>query len=397
MYRFNQYALFVSSGNYLSNQIISGGLLQIPRVQSSNFTLNFQREDLAYLNEASELVRMDNPVVDLTFEYLNTNGLAERSIGLITDGENSAFWNLNQEKNYYILVEDDFVDANLPNSSTARTIGIGNGILNGYSISASVGEIIKTTCSVQALNVSIFTGFSGITPAIDYRTANSIGNGVVVRNPSNQISAFSVNSADDVIAVGTKDLIMEFPSGSVFATVISGANACQLQNFTLAFSVGREIGKPLGFAYPTERRVNFPITVEVTAEAYLEQYQIASLNGISCADSGHDINILIKQPCSNLLALEFYLKGLKLESQQINTSVGSNFTTVSFNWKGLVGNLNNTGNNLLIKANQGSEYYTLESVTPISGFDANGDLFFSEQSFYRRRMSENDFYSGTYL
>jgi hypothetical protein len=397
MLRFSQHALFCSSGLYSSNQIVSGGVDQLSRVQSTNLSLSWPRIDETYLNESVERARNGRPNVNLTYEYLATAGYNEQIIGLVTDGVNSAFWNLNQEKNYFVLAKDAFTDANLDSGSSQKVIGIGQALLNGYSIAASAGDLVKTTCTLEALNLLMFTGNSGQNPAVVYQNGQSFSGGVVIPPAQNLVYSQSSNPANDIVALGAKDLIMEFPSGSVFGTLISGTNACQLQSFTLAFSISRNQAKPLGFAYPNERRVNFPIIVELSADAFLEQYQIDALNTQSCFDSGHNINILVKQPCSDLLALEFYLKGLKLDSQQINTSTQSNFSTVSFTWKGLIGNLNDSGNNVYIKANNGAEYYELESVTPISGLDVNGDFFFSEQSFYRRKLAENNFFSGSVI
>jgi len=140
-----------------------------------------------------------------------------------------------------------------------------------------------------------------------------------------------------------------------------------------------------------------PITVELTAEAVLNRNQIAQLNNISCLDSGHDINIILKQPCSDFMALEFYFKGMKLNSQQVSTNVNTQFSTVNFTWQGTIGNLNSSGTNLFVKANAGNEYYVLTSTSIITGVDSFGDLYFTEQQNYERRIVENMFFSGSYV
>jgi len=108
--------------------------------------------------------------VNLSFEYFSTAGQNERFIGLVTDGFTSAFRKLNEEKNYFISFEESDNDANFANTSNKTCLGIGNGVLAGYSFAASIGSLVKTTCTVEGLNITSYTGISGQNnPAIDYR------------------------------------------------------------------------------------------------------------------------------------------------------------------------------------------------------------------------------------
>jgi hypothetical protein len=87
------------------------------------------------------------------------------------------------------------------------------------------------------------------------------------------------------------------------------------------------------------------------------------------------------------------LRGLKLQSQHIKSSINE-FTTVSFNWETMVGNLNDSGNNAFIKGYDGTDYYSMDSVTYITGMNVDGDYSLVEQVAFTRNIVEQQFFSG---
>lgn len=394
MFRFLQQTLYCSSGTPETNQSISGGIIQLSRIQSVDLDISYNRSSQSYLNENVENILIERPFVNLSFEYLTNATRNERAVGFQVDGWHSAFWLLNNEKNFYISNENDVVDANLSSSSTKSVIGIGNALINGYSVSASVGDIFKSTITAQGLNAVSYTGNSGqLNPAINPITATQLSNLFSLTQASPLISTSSLNSANDLIAIGAKDLVMQFPSGSVFATVMTGTNGCLLQNFNLAFSIDRNDAKPLGAAYPTNRRITYPIHVTLSADAILNTYALDALTRVNCADSGYDLNIILMQPCTTSPAVEYRLRGLKLQSQHIKSAI-NDFTTVSFNWEAMVGNLNDSGNNVFIKGYDGTDYYTMDSVSYITGMNVDGDYSLIEQVAFTRNIVEQQFFSG---
>ncbi len=394
MFTFYQQTFYVSSGTPETNHQASGSIRQLSRVQSVTVDLQSPRTEFSYLNEQVENSLVLRPRIPFNFEYFVTAGLNERNLGLVTDGYHSAFWLLNREKDYFIQLENEHVDANFPNNSPKTVLGIGNALLNGYSIAASVGGLVRVTCSAEGLNINSYTGSTNqLSPAVDHATAELLTGLFTLPPADSQISNFSANTANDIRALGAKDLLLEFPSGSVFATSISG-DGCILQNFNLSFSIDRNESISLGEAYPSERRINPPIHVQLSCDAVMNNFNVAQLRALHCPDSGHDINILIKQPCSDELAIEFLLRGMKLESQNFGSTMDA-LNTVSFNWVGVVGDLNNSGQNVFINAHYGTIYYFMTSLEIISGVDVNGDFAaFEKVTFQRGGLSEHQFFSG---
>lgn len=386
--------MFVSSGVPGSDQYSSGTIFQISRVQSANLNINYNREDLEYLNETTEQAQINKPTINLSFDYISTNGNNERNIGLVTNGFNSIFYKLDNTKNFYLVKSqaNGAEDLNFDTGSIERQcFAIGNAYINNYSVSAAVNDFVKCTFGVEGQNLIFYTGVSGVKdPGLNPENGDQLTGLINIPLGTSQFPEFSLNSANDVSALSYKDIVMEFPEDSVFALYMSGANACHLQNFNLSFTITRESIKSLGSQYPINK-INYPIEFELSAEAFVEKYREESLRQIECIDTGHNINIYIKQPCSDFLAVEYYLKGLKLVSQEINTSVGQN-ASVSWRWRGVVpGNLRQSGTNVFMVANGGTESYEVNSYQDLNGVDQFGNPLFSQEIIWKRILNENFF------
>ncbi len=334
MFRFLQQAAFVSSGGPFSDQVSSGSIFQLSRVQNLDFDFDFPYSNEIYTNDGFSTQQIQRAVVNFSFEYLATAGLNERRIGFNLDQALvGAFTHLNNEKNYYFQSEDQTVDANFANSSPAHVIGIGHALLNGYSIAGSVGGLLRVTCAGQGLNAVIYTGTSGdYVPTINTETAEPIELPFILPAADSQLYTGDSNPANRITALGARDLLLSFPSGSAFATVISG-DGCILQSFNLAFSLDRNEARCLGHAYPSSRPVSGPIQVAFSVEAVLNQFNVARLSDLRC--DGHNIDLLVGQPCVGNEVFGFRLRDLRLESQSFSVNI-EGMQTVQFSWNGMV-------------------------------------------------------------
>lgn len=394
VYRYNIENLFVSSGKPGSDQLSSGTIFQISRLQSTNLNIDYNRENLEYLDETVNQIQIDRPIINLSFDYISTNGNNERNIGLVTNGFSSVFYKLNETKNFYLVKgqANSAEDLNFDTGSLQRQcFAIGNAYINNYSVSASVNDFVKCTFGIEGQNLIFYSGISGVEdPGVNIQNGSQLTGLINIPLGTDQFPEFSLNSANDVSALSYKDIIMEFPQDSVFALFMSGANACHLQSFNLSFNIPRTDIKSLGDQYPY-KPMDFPIEFELSAEAFVERYREESLRQIECIDTGHNINIYIKQPCSDFLAVEYYLKGMKLVSQEINSSIGQN-ASVSWRWKGVVpGNLRQSGSNFFMVANGGTEAYEVDSYHDIDGVDQFGNPLFLQEIVWKRILNENFF------
>ncbi len=60
-------------------------------------------------------------------------------------------------------------------------------------------------------------------------------------------------------------------------------------------------------------------------------------------------------------------------------------------WRGVISNVFDLSNNVLITAYGGNQQYVLDTVVPVSGFDQNGVFYYDTQFFYKLVVAENDF------
>ncbi len=330
MHRYFNEVLYVSSGTPLSDQISSGSVIQLSRVQSVDYDFEWPSNDVSYLDEGVNSQQIQRASVRLTFEYFPTAGENERRIGFLTDGVSAALSLLNQEKNYYYLYGPGEGEAiALATGDPREVMAFGNMVLNGYSIAAGVGDLLRATCMLEGLNCILHPGSSGEQiPAIDLETQEEYTGLFALQTPVNHIYNDTGNPSNNITALGAKDLEMRFPTGSAFATFISG-DGCILQSFNLAFSVDRIEARCLGHPYPKERRVAGPVQVELSVEAVLNSFQVAHLSDLRC--EGQDIDIIAYQPCNTGIAIAFGLKNLTLRSQNVVQSM-DDYSRVAFNW-----------------------------------------------------------------
>lgn len=399
MYLFNQNSLYVSSGNAFSAQNISGGILQLSRIQTVTYSTIWPHTEVNSLDLTSEYNDIASPYVDLIIEYLPVNGSMERMLGLVCDGENSALLNLNQGKNYFIQTEtykgDDAVQSN---SQSQNVVAISQCVLNNYSVSASVGGLMRATANLAGINILDQTGSQNQPlPIVNYIDGSLItGTGFLYSLPKStlQFTGVDENPADtDFIAVNAGQLLIEFPSGSTFASTLSGPLSCELQSFNLSISINRQANQEIGSVYPKSRLMTFPITVELTCSAFLEKYFADELQESFPCDSGIDANIIVLQPCSNLIAFEYNFNDLKLDSQEVTSAV-NNFTNISFKFTQKIGNLYDLNNNFYFFAGGGTEAWVVGEAFAVTGQNSAGEFFFQSGQNYQRVIVENIYYSG---
>lgn len=336
MYKYYNSALFISSGDSYSNQLVSGSINQLSRIQSIGVDVQKPTVNLVYTNLGGQSFAIEKPYINVSFNYLLADGANESYLGLNTNGTGNAIKDLDIEKNLYISFLGGAEEANGANYNNNSTIlSIGNAILNSYTLNAQIGGLAVATCEYQGLNAILQTGIPSNKqiPSInktDYSSYNANYNLPIGQTGQNPI-----------IALGAKDIVLEFPTGAGIFSTLSGSNSIILQSISFNCSINRnnikEIGKCL-----RERKMVFPIEYIFNASAFLDKFQISQLNNLICDSVNHDITVHFKKPCSELNSLSLYLKGVKLESENISLGISSTIP-VELQWKGYIYNLG-TGN-----------------------------------------------------
>lgn len=394
MFRYNTHSALISSGDITSLQTGDGDILQISRVQDCTIGFETPTDTITFLDTNIELVRLQVPTVNVTLEYLTTNGMNERNIGFVTNGTSGAFIKLDQERNFYFVAQQDRQDAAGGSLEARNVLAVGNALLQGYTFSAAVGDFARSTLNYSALNICVNEGSTGLNPALSYTDGSVLPGTYALPIITSQVTVNSPNPADDVTAIHSKDILLTFSSGAGMGVNLSGYYGCQLQNFNLSVSLERESAISMGQKYPASRSIVYPITIELQAEAHIDRFTKECLRQYFCDVEQHSVTITLKQPCSELVAFEIGLNNLRLANQSFVATIGE-IDVVNFTWQGVIRSAFDTGANLFITSYEGTELWIQESCFPVTGVDINGDFYFTSGCFYSKSFVENIFQYGT--
>ena len=354
-------AIFASSTGVSTLTAASHG---VRRVQSCNYNLAIQRQDI---NQFGELAAIDRLIlqeptvgVDLTY-YFEPTGFNERHLGLHTNtytlgaatGDStvadhalvdiiSGVGTFDQ-RNIFILTSAPGIDANDTglsamalqdasgfSSSYDGIIGIGNAFLTSWSLEASVGSIPTVSCAFEGQNI-VFTGdlSTSLTPTGVPNPAIVDGNdpGSTVSIPS---GAGLFDSALEIAAVRPGDVTLSLGSSGTDNKPMVGLTESDLkiQSATVAMSVNREPLRKLGKLFAFAREITFPVNCTMTVNAIVgasssqKLFSLLSANGdapkFNCVLTL--IGYLSGSATAKTAAIS--LKGAKLNSQNITSSIG---------------------------------------------------------------------------
>lgn len=337
-------SVFVSSGAADTDQTVSGSLRQLSRLQGWDWNTPYPVEMVTYLDAGSDAYESSHTPVNVDISYYHTNGRNEQYLGLIdTVGLNGNLTlNLEQEKNLYLVMENvpgvDAIGAPTGIFPSKSVIAMGQALMTTYNMNARVGGIIQSRVTMNCLTAYSYTGNVGNKiPAVNYQDGTQKTGLFVIPQAVSQydVNATGISNPLAASAISARDMIMVFAQDTPFGITFSGANECYLQGFDVTLSMDRRELKPLGSIYPPTRALHYPIRIDLSTDAIVNQYQKDQLDRIDCLGSGQSVYLIVKQPCSNMTLFGFYFDKLQIESQNFSTSIGQT-DTVSIKWKGLI-------------------------------------------------------------
>ena len=368
--------IYQSEAVYVSKNEIStseNDHKQLKRIQNVDYSFNIPRE---YINQYGQLGAIDaiviaSPTVSLNFSYYLTNldneanlgfyikrrsAIYTGSNGLITTEENGNLsgYCTNQESNfitnkltqesganYFIATSREGVDLNLENSISEKTIvGIGNTLINKYSIQAQVGQFPTVNIEAEGLNINSsfyksypineFSQDVGFPiPSVNtqngkplYLKEDGYYNLVKLNNPSPSTGEYEIN------ALRPSDINLNFnnlsPESSV-SNLNSDLHDVNLQSFSLSIDFNRQINQQMGYKFVNSRPIGYPIVATLNINALVNESQIFNL--IKNIDNSEGKSILIsinssKKPQQK--ALTFDLRNFLLTSESFISSVNDN-------------------------------------------------------------------------
>ena len=348
-------AIFASSTGVSTLTAASHG---VRRVQSCNYNLAIQRQDINQFGELAALDRLilQEPTVgvDLTY-YFEPTGFNEGHLGLHTNtyslgaatGDStvadhalvdiiSGVGTFDQ-RNIFILTSSPGIDANDTGSAAMALqssydgiIGVGNAFLTSWSLEASVGSIPTVSCAFAGQNI-VFTGdlSTAATPTGVPNPAIVDGNdpGSTVSIPS---GAGMFNSTLEIAAVRPGDVTLSLgSSGSDDKPAVGLSEAdLKIQSATVAMSVNREPLRKLGKLFAFAREITFPVNCTMTVNAIIgvqsSQKLFALVTGNGDSSKYNCVLTLTGYLSGSAVGkvAAVSLKGAKLNSQNITSSIG---------------------------------------------------------------------------
>jgi hypothetical protein len=271
-------------------------------------------------------------------------------------------------------------------------IAIGNGFITSYGINAAVGELATASVSVEASNIVFKNNISGgmANPAIDVNSTvgAKLGNSTSVDFTS---LTSSTNSSDhqvggeEVFALRPGDISIDFDASGYFSDYAakgdlqvggaklpgSGQTAgsdthVHVQSVSLDLPISRTPLTKLGSHFPFARKIDFPVTVTLSASALMADMADGALDTLICnAEQKRDIALVMKDRCGSGDAMTFVLRNAILDSESFSASIGDN-KSVDLTFSGQIGGANDSDNGVFCFTNMSSDpsYYQAFTPTP---------------------------------
>lgn len=327
LWQFNTAAAIAGSASPTSASFESIASQTLEGVQSAQFAIVLPHEDAFDWQGGGDQVAVQRPRAELNLTWLFASGVNEAAIGLVSSpsGTISALSAANDERNYYLLVNQDNLDAIGHVDPGSRVLALGQGVLTRYGFSAQVGQPSAANATIEGLNLLIQpSGSNQPLPALHKQGGSGLTGLYTLPVPSQTVSSY--------FEAAPASIVLTFATGCALGVLLSGQNACPVESFGFTVELPRTEMRDLGWAYPAARPVVWPAVIGIQATARLNQFQLDALNRPTCPDTGHAFAVGFKNSCSTQDAFAFQFNGAKLDSQSIGVSVGGGVAEVSLSW-----------------------------------------------------------------
>ena len=300
-------------------------IAQLHRIQSVSDTFDIPLEDVNQFGSTAALDRVLNtsPTPTMEFTYYVTDGHNENALGLPIDGSTSIAGGLldgtEDDKNYFALYTKQGTDAvGYTTTSEDFVIGIGNGFISSYSVSASVGGFMEASVSVEGSNYSVETADG----SIDVPAINPIDGSAIAQTYTLPVASTGTSAMPTVIKKG--DIAITGLPSDLLGVDLSQAN---IQSFSVSVDFPREALERLGSDFVFARPLQTPITATVSMD-----FAVSELVEGSLADIFNNCNInsynfaITASPCTagtNTESFKIDVRGAFFESQNTSVDIGS--------------------------------------------------------------------------
>jgi hypothetical protein len=274
---------------------------------------------------------IEEPEGVIRFEYLVGKGQNEKALGFNTDGtENFINIGSGYKRNFYLLTVAENKDAVQTGNYSASerekhlVVGLGNGVISNFTVSAEVGNIAKTITDWEGKNVVYYSGSSGISnPAID--DSNCPKSGTITLNaPTTESAQTPLLRPEDInVDFGLKPLAQ---GGAPLPGNSGVLSEVQLQNFSIDVEFDTEEEAVLGRG--SLGNIKVPVNINFSCKALLTDLYSGNLMANLCNAEPRDIVVNLKPPCvgcsganTNNPNMKYIIKGAVFEGQAISSTL----------------------------------------------------------------------------
>ena len=371
---------------------------QLKRIQTANYGFTVNRQDI---NQFGHLSRLDSlvieaPTVNLDFSYYLLDGYNERHLEMITDGVTNALAagfspELYQAgSNFFILTMPEAGDAvvgdvksnKAGNEDLKSVISLGNGYVTDYSVDIAVGSIPTASVTVEGMNIKSDIGETGNDlPAIamydgsfvsDAWDKDSDGNRVAKEKGCTGLYSLppatsGYDGCGDVSALRPGDVVLDLEDGGLFSSQQSGltssptVGSAHVQSVSLSIPQARSALGRLGSTFGFSKTLDVPINVTLSVSATMADIKEANMGDLLCGCDKIDATISMYDPecisCTTKeegLALQFKLRGARLESENFTSTIGDN-KSVELTFVTQIGGIDDLANGFFISGKEASE------------------------------------------
>jgi hypothetical protein len=392
----NNRVIYQSDALYVSREIKSTGAddhLQLRRVQSANYSLTVNRQDVNQFGQLSriEAIILESPSVSFDTSYLLGDGFNEQALNFQNSPKFETGFVRGQIEstsgtNLYIISAKEGQDINTTSvdSTNFSSVGIGNAFLTDYTVEASVGSIPTVTVSFEGTNMNGtagisggaggFTGISGAgidpiagTPFSTFLASGAGGDdgattpfagnrtGVILPAPSAGLSAGTIPTA---LRPGDIELSFANADGDSITNIAGGSDGAHVQSVSLSVPLSRTPIERLGSRFAYARVVDFPIVPTLSVSAIVNETQTNSLTDIINDDAFiSELQFTFKDSDgSNTPRASYKLKNVKLDSESFSSSIGPN-KAIDLSFSVSIGGPTDTTNNVFFSGSNATTVF----------------------------------------
>lgn len=330
---------------------------QLFRVQNCNWSWNIPRQDILQFGEYAPIDRVSitSPTVPVSFSHRVNSFVNEKALGftVVPSGSLgtvgfttciSGMMNKTQdEKNYFLKILPEGLEADGDTSAAGATVAIGNGFITNYTFNAAVNDFPTATVNVEGINYVLNNTFSGnAIPAVNPSDGTSItGWGYFLPNATTSMSGLAINTIHSISVLRPGDVTLNIYRGGTtmpFTGFSADVADFKLQSVNVAVDMSRESINKLGTKFAFAKELNYPINVSVGADVILGDVlgSTGSLVTLINADESYDLLISAKRPGTTVDHITLLIKGAKFDSTNYTMPLNSS-TTASLAFSAQVG------------------------------------------------------------